>query len=219
MRRKRDPQQNLLYFMARNKVGRELEAISLVLDKNPGILDLVFRDLVQYQRTDTGRGGMTAEQVLRCALLKQYRELTYEELAFHLEDSMAFRSFARLDMGQYPCGSTLPDNLKAIAAETWEALNLALLEYAGRQKVEKGRTVQTERRVIRGEKVPAGEKVVSFFECHTDIIVKGRRDTQYGHKIFLSGGRSGLILDCVVARGNPADAAMFPDLLTRQGSI
>ena len=78
---------------------------------------------------------------------------------------------------------------------------------------------QTERRVIRGEKVPAGEKVVSFFECHTDVIVKGRRDTQYGHKIFLSGGRSGLILDCVIARGNPADAAMFPDLLTRQEAI
>jgi hypothetical protein len=36
MCRKRDPQQNLLYLMARNKVARELEAISLVLDKNPG---------------------------------------------------------------------------------------------------------------------------------------------------------------------------------------
>jgi transposase, IS5 family len=78
---------------------------------------------------------------------------------------------------------------------------------------------QTERRVLRGEQVPAGEKVVSFFECHTDVIVKGRRDTRYGHKIFLSGGRSGLILDCVIARGNPADAAMFPDLLSRQEAI
>jgi IS5 family transposase len=101
--------------MARNKVPGK-EAISLVLDQNPGILDLVFRDLVKYQQTDTGRGGMTAEQVLRGAILKQYRELTYEDLAFHLEDSMAFRSFARLDMGQYPCGSTLQDNIKAIAA-------------------------------------------------------------------------------------------------------
>jgi hypothetical protein len=45
MRRKQDPQQNLLYLMARNKVARELKAISLVLDQNPGILDLVFRDL------------------------------------------------------------------------------------------------------------------------------------------------------------------------------
>ena len=31
---------------------------------------------------------------------------------------------------------------------------------------------QTERRVIRGEKVPACEKVVSLFEVHTDIIEK-----------------------------------------------
>jgi IS5 family transposase len=345
MRQKRDPQRNLLQLTARNKVARELEAISLVLDNNLGILDLVFRDLVKYQRADTGRGGMTAEQVLRCAILKQYRELTYEELAFHLEDSTAFRSFARLDMGQYPCGSTLQDNIKTIAAETWEAVNRVLLEYAGPQKVEQGRTVrldatvvethihhptdstllldgirvitgllqagkalnptpwytfadhqraakkrglqilnarkdavrlkayrellslagkvqgyarqavtelkgfvgadlaetiaahkileqleqavsllprvlaQTERRVLRGEQVPAGDKVVSLFECHTDVIVKGRRDTQYGHKIFLSGGRSGMILDCVIARGNPADATMFSDLLSRQEAI
>lgn len=345
MRQKRDPQRSLLHLMARNKVARELEAISQVLDQNPGILDLIFQDLVKYQRTDTGRGGMTAEQVLRCAILKQYRALTYEELAFHVEDSMAFRSFARLGRGQYPCGSTLQDNIKAIAAETWEAVNRMLLEHAAQRKVEKGRVVrldstvvethihhptdstllldairvitrllqagkalkptpwfafadhqraarkrglqilnvrkdnvrqqayrellslarrvqgyarqviaelkgfvgadlaetiaahkilaqleravsllprvlsQTERRVIRGEKVPAGDKVVSFFECHTDVIVKGNRDTQYGHKIFLSGGRSGLILDCVIARGNPADAAMFPDVLNRQEAI
>ena len=66
MRQKRDPQRHLLHLLARNKVARELEAISLVLDQNPGILDLVFRDLVKYRRTDTGRGGMTAEQV--CAV-------------------------------------------------------------------------------------------------------------------------------------------------------
>jgi len=47
MRQKRDPQRNLLYLMARNKVARELEAISRVLDHHPAILDLVFRDLVK----------------------------------------------------------------------------------------------------------------------------------------------------------------------------
>jgi transposase, IS5 family len=66
MRQKRGPQQNLLYFMARNEVARELEAISQVLD-------LVFRDLVKYPRTDTGRDGMTAEQVLRGASDEQVR--------------------------------------------------------------------------------------------------------------------------------------------------
>jgi IS5 family transposase len=75
---------------------------------------------------------------------------------------------------------------------------------------------QTERRVLRGEAVPSGEKVVSFFEEHTDIIVKGSRETQYGHKVFLTGGRTGMILDCVIERGNPNDAVLFPLLLDRQ---
>jgi IS5 family transposase len=75
---------------------------------------------------------------------------------------------------------------------------------------------QTERRVLHGEAVPAGEKGVSFFECHTDIIVKSPRETQYGHKVFLTGGPTGLILDCVIERGNPNDTVLFPLLLERQ---
>ena len=78
---------------------------------------------------------------------------------------------------------------------------------------------QTERRVLRGESVPAEEKIVSIFETHTDIIVKDRRETLYGHKVFLSAGESGLITDCVVAQGNPADATMAVPLLRRQRRI
>jgi len=74
---------------------------------------------------------------------------------------------------------------------------------------------QAVRRVIRGEKVPASEKIVSFFEDHTDIIVKGRRDLQYGHKVFLTGGASNLILDCLIERGNPADSDRYGELLER----
>ena len=44
--------------------------------------------------------------------------------------------------------------------------------------------------------MPAPEKLVSLLEAHTDVILKDRRDTYYGHKIFLTGGASGLILDC-----------------------
>ena len=60
---------------------------------------------------------------------------------------------------------------------------------------------------INGETVPAGEKVVSLFEPHTDILVKGGRATTYGHKINLTTGRSGLVLDAVVEQGNPAGYA------------
>jgi IS5 family transposase len=78
---------------------------------------------------------------------------------------------------------------------------------------------QTERRVLRGESVPASEKVVSIFEPHTDIIVKDRRETLYGHKLFLAAGESGLITDCVIAEGNPADTTMAVPLLVRQKRI
>ena len=65
---------------------------------------------------------------------------------------------------------------------------------------------QTERRVFAGETVPAREKLVSVFEPHTDIIKKSNRETRYGHKLNLSSGRSGLILDVVVEEGNPSDS-------------
>ncbi len=78
---------------------------------------------------------------------------------------------------------------------------------------------QTERRVMRGEKVPSREKLVSLFEPHTDIIVKDRRDTLYGHKVFVTGGASGLILDCKIVSGNPADSTMALTMLQRQCDI
>ena len=35
---------------------------------------------------------------------------------------------------------------------------------------------QTERRVLAGEPVPAGDKLISLFEPNADIIVKGSRE-------------------------------------------
>ena len=76
--------------------------------------------------------------------------------------------------------------------------------------------VQTQRRVPDGEIVPASEKLVSLFEPHADIIVKGSRQVRYGHKLNLATGKSGLILDVVIETGNPADAERFVSMLDRQ---
>lgn len=78
---------------------------------------------------------------------------------------------------------------------------------------------QTRRRVLMKETVPAAEKVVSIFEPHTDIIVKDRRDTYYGHKIAISGGASGLITDLVIEDGNPADVTLAKEMVERQQKI
>ena len=78
---------------------------------------------------------------------------------------------------------------------------------------------QTERRIINEESVPASEKIVSIFEEHSDIIVKDRRDTYYGHKICLTSGKSGMFLDCVIEDGNPADSILACEMVERQATI
>jgi len=336
MRQERTVQATIFEVFARHEIGGELKAISQWLDRQPALMGLVAGDLRRDGLRETGRKGLPAEAVLRCALLKQQRQLSYEELAFHLEDSASFRAFARLPLAWSPKKSVLHQTICAIRPETWEAVNRALLASAQQDKLESGATVridstvtaalmhepsdsallwdavrvmtrllrqaagmpgapalqwrdrrrlakkraraieysrgkdkrrqlyreliaatratqaalqdaverladlagiaamrwrarvdhyqplierilsQSERRVLDGLAVPAGEKLVSLFEPHADIIVKGAGDVQYGHKLNLTTGKSGLILDVVVEAGNPADAERFLPMLDRQ---
>lgn len=78
---------------------------------------------------------------------------------------------------------------------------------------------QTRRRVFEGQSVPSREKVVSLSEPHTDIILKGYRRLEYGHKIFLASGRSGLVLDCYVGDGNAADSLQAVPTIERVTDI
>ena len=96
MRQERIIQATIFDVFAEHEIGRELKAASQWLDEHRSLLSLVMGDLRRHGMQETGRHGLPAEAVLRCALLKQYRQLSYEELAFHLEDPASFRAFARL---------------------------------------------------------------------------------------------------------------------------
>jgi len=73
----------------------------------------------------------------------------------------------------------------------------------------------TYRKEIEGEKVPNDEKLFSIYEVHTDIIVKGQREVQFGHKINLAAGKSNLVLDCQILTGNPADKSLYAPTINR----
>lgn len=93
----------------------------------------------------------------------------------------------------------------------------ALIAEFGRQRALFARVMsQTRRRVIEGESVPAAEKVLSIFEPHTALIVKNGAGPQYGHKLTLTAGASGIVLDCVIERGNPGDVTVAVRQLERQ---
>jgi IS5 family transposase len=72
---------------------------------------------------------------------------------------------------------------------------------------------QAYRRIVKKEDVPAIEKIVSIFEVHSDIIVKGFRDTAFGHKIRVATGKSCMILSMEVLDGNPKDSTLVESIL------
>ncbi len=312
--------------------GRELEAMSAILDGIPGVLGMLDHDVAQERQRDVGRPGMSAEQVLRALVVKQMNGYSYEELSFHLADSVCYRAFCRFGLCEAtPSRSTLQANISRVRVETLEAVNRALLGLAKEEGIEDGSTVrgdcttvesnihpptdswllwdvervllrtmragvdygvtytnhrrranrrrheirnakrreervglyrdlvkvveetlgeaeeailvlgewdedeakslsakltravglgrrvvdQTRRRVFEKESVPSSEKVVSIFEDHTDILVKGSREVEYGHKVWLTGGTSSMVLDCQVTAGNPADSTLPTEILRR----
>ena len=142
MRQERTVQANIFDLFAEHEIGRELKAMSRWLDEHRELTGLVAEDLRRQGVRETGRQGLPAESVLRCGLLKQHRQLSYEELAFHLEDSASFRAFARLPLSWTPKKAALHMTISAIRAETWEAINRILLVSARQEKVETGMVVR-----------------------------------------------------------------------------
>jgi transposase, IS5 family len=66
---------------------------------------------------------------------------------------------------------------------------------------------QTCRRIFAGESVPAGEKLVSIFEPHVQVIRRGKLDqpTEFGRKVWLDEVEGGIISRYRVLEGNPSD--------------
>ncbi|UQG56298.1 MULTISPECIES: ISNCY family transposase [unclassified Marinobacter] len=339
MRETRNAQASIFEEYSNHEYGVRLRKLSEVLDRQPEILEPVAADLIDVSVSAVGRAGLSAESVLRCLVLRQQLGFSYEQLAFHLSDSVTYRTFTRLPAHLSPSRSCLQSTIRSIQPETLErahqvltrnlldtgmasldklridstvvASNIAppsdsqllndgvrvirrllakskietglkvcftdkrkaakslafrifnakkatkdelypdLLKIArrvlkqadrGRQQIIQGAEAsascqkwldalahyreltwqvieQTERRVIHGERVPSADKIVSLFEPHTDIIVKGFRDVQYGHKINLSSEVRGFITALTIEEGNPGDKTLFLPVLDFHQSV
>jgi IS5 family transposase len=140
---------------------------------------------------------------------KKDRKKKYEDLlkVTHMTVKYALDTVFLLETHPF-LNSSLAETAQGMADELQEIIRLT------HRVIE-----QTTRRVIHGESVPACEKIVSIFEPHTDIIVKDRRDTFYGHKVCLTGGPSNLINDCLILDGNPADTYLTDQMFDRHKEI
>ena len=148
MRQERTVQATLFDVFAAHEIGRERKQISCRLDEHRHLLSLVSGDLRRDGVRETAPRGLPAEAVLRCALLKQYRQLSYQELAFHLEDSASFRAFGRLPISWTPKKAVLQKTISAITAASWEAINRTVVTGAKRTKQEPAAMVPIDSTVI-----------------------------------------------------------------------
>lgn len=136
---------NLLITMF--KPSKKLKKMSTILDDNPFILEAVHADLTQSS-TDSGSNGVSAERVLRCAVLKQYKQYSYRELWERLEDGVSFRWFTRFYSDPIPHYTTLQKTIKSIKTETWAQINEVLVQYAQEKKKEKGKSIRVDTTVV-----------------------------------------------------------------------
>jgi IS5 family transposase len=131
----------------------ELRRMSEILDAVASqVLPAVHHDLPnagKVRNSNAGREAMTAEQVLRAAVIKQMFNVSYQDLSFLLDDSLQLRAFCRMSpSASAPKKSALQANISAISAQTLEAVNQAVVRYAHSNKIEKGKWLRTDATVI-----------------------------------------------------------------------
>jgi IS5 family transposase len=147
MREKYQKQMPLMSHILDHPQSKELEVISDIIDTNFTICEHILQDLNKNKSPNhrAGARGMSADQVLRCAIIKTLFSFTYEELAFHIVDSQSIRWFCRIGIAEQGFKkSALNKNIKAISDETWEAINRNILGYAKQENIEKGRQVRVD---------------------------------------------------------------------------
>jgi len=140
MRQSRENQPFFPEYQGVHRHGKELKAISKILDQNPTLAEQVLQDL----GSDPGRGapGMSGEQILRCAIAKNLEGFSYDRLAYELESSLALRDFCRFSRQQQPKRSTLAENIARISPVLWVQLIEQLVQGAAGSGLEKGRKVR-----------------------------------------------------------------------------
>jgi len=93
MRKKIQKQLPLMETTSGHTQEIELDIISSIIDNTPTISDYVLQDLTKGKTIikHTGADGMSADQVLRSAIVKQLFGFSYVQLAFHIYDSRSLR--------------------------------------------------------------------------------------------------------------------------------
>ena len=129
-----------------HKHARMLASMAAILDAMPELEDRVLSDLTSDgARSDFGRDGLSAQQVLRLMVLYTMLRTTFEQLEFHLADSPTYRAFCLLGLTDPPPKrASIAGNLAKLRPATLQALHVHVVRYAVEHKLETVSAVRTD---------------------------------------------------------------------------
>ena len=165
MRKKWEPQMPLMPAETDHPQAKELAAISRIISNKPIICELVLQDLGGHRSmaNKSGANGMSADQVLRAAIVKILYGFSYKDLAFHIVDSQSIRRFCQIGIADKGFKkSALNNNIKAISDDTWHAIHTEIIGYAEEQKIEKGREVRIDCTVVESNIHPPSDSTLLY---------------------------------------------------------
>ncbi|MFT5082541.1 MAG: IS5 family transposase, partial [Lentisphaeria bacterium] len=215
MRETRVAQVSIFENYSEHEFGLWLKLLSGSLDERPEILDLIALDLIGGCEASGGRTGLSVESIFRCLLLKQQLRVSYEQLAFHLSDSITYRTFTRLPNHLYPSRSTLQATIRRITPETLEKVSVVLSRRwltDGTISMEKSRIDST---VVASDIAPPSDSPIinDGIRVLSRILAKSKSST--GNKIRFTDQRrkaKSLAFRIFNAK-NTEKEALYPDLL------
>lgn len=184
-------------------LGRTLGRAQAVLQTASDITRQILRDTVRQARQIARRIGEAARkhgeqaEIQLQTLYQQLLDLTQQTLAQ---------------------GQAILPVLQQARGKTAQRLTRTLTTFSPR--VEQI-IAQTRRRVLKGEAVPATEKLVSLFEAHTDILRRNKagKPTEYGHKVWLDQVEGGLVTRWETLEGNAPDTDQWPPSLEHHQQV
>jgi len=219
MREKQQKQMPLLEPVSDHPQARELEVISNIIDNTPTICGYVLQDLNRGKiiKRRTGARGMSADQVLRAAIVMRLFEFVYEELSFHIFDSRCLRRFCRIGFADKGFKkSALNANIKSLSDETWDLIFRDLLGHAEQEGIEKGRKVRIDSTVVESN-IHKPFDSVQLFDCVrvlTRLLQKAREN--FGAKVIFSDHQRRAkrrMVGIQYARGEKQRQPRYKDLL------
>lgn len=163
---------------------RTLQRISAFLDRQADLVNKVHADLVRdLKQSKTGRGGISAAQVLRSFILLRIKNWDLRELRERIADGYTLRLFTHFYSGRVPNHQTFSRSFNQLQAETIRFLNDAVVDAAVEMRLEDGRKMRTDTTVVETNiHFPTDSGLLwDVVRVHTRLV-KQLRD-EFGHRL------------------------------------